>query len=51
MEPMEFLTTSIGSQAYNHELVRSWPIPLLSLQPGEMEDPEQSIRDLMEVTG
>ena len=51
MEPMDFLLTSIGHQSYKHELIKQWPLQLLSLAPGEMEDPEQSIPDIMDITG
>ena len=50
---MQFLYTSIGYNAYKHELVKQWPRALISLAPGEMENKEQvqEIRDLMEIHG
>ena len=39
-DPMQFLFTSIGYNAYKHELVKQWPRALISLAPGEMENKE-----------
>ena len=51
-DPMEFLMTSLGHNVYKQELVKQWVLPLASLAPGEMEDPEmKDIKDLMEIAG